>query len=205
MVPLDNRSLQVQRALELVGPFCDLQARLERVPPSARVRGLSLQAIERALLSRGRLGPYRDFFRDRSWSPIQMAPLSDYLVRLAVAGAILRSPERLAEGMRDIGRVSATCLGSSALGRSFLRLPSRDPVRLLEQTLAARRQTFQYGQWEMVHNRRRSLELIYREEYVWIESAVAGGVVGALESGKLEVNSETRQVGWFEGSTRVTW
>src|SRR5687768_15170391 len=146
--PLDR----VKRAIDLVAPYCDLVERLEVVPPSARVRGLYLKSLEPVLQRVGRSSLYRQYFEGERWSPIRMYPLRDYMIRLAVAGAALHSPERVHTGMRDVWRTNATTFASSLLGRTMLRFLAHDPVRLTEQGLAARRQTFQYGSWSIVHH-----------------------------------------------------
>lgn len=195
----------IDRAVDLVAPYCDIVTRLEVIPPSARVRGLYLKALESVLQRAGRAGLYLDLFRSERWSPVRMYPLRDYMIRLAVAGAALHSPERVHDGMRDVWRTNATTFASSLLGRTMLRLLSHDPVRLTEQGLAARRQTYQYGHWEIVHHGPRSIEMVYREEYIWIESAIAGGAIGAFESCGIDAKLETRLISRFDGSTLITW
>ncbi len=205
---MDSISLRhrpLERAIQVVAPYCDLVSRLEVVPPSALVRGLYLRAFETVLQRAGRAELYRDFFAGERWSPIRMYPLRDYMVRLAVAGASLRTPERVHEGMHDVWRSNATTFAASLLGRTMLRLLSHDPVRLTEQGLAARRQTYHYGHWEIVRHGPRRIEMVYREEYLWIESAVAGGAVGAFEACGIEAKLETKLLNRFDGSTMITW
>lgn len=199
--PLDR----VKRAVDLVAPYCDLVERLEVVPPSARVRGLYLKSLDPVLQRVGRASLYRQYFEGERWSPIRMYPLRDYMIRLAVAGAALHSPERVHTGMRDVWRTNATTFASSLLGRTMLRFLAHDPVRLTEQGLAARRQTFQYGSWSIVHHGPRSIEMVYREEYIWIESAIAGGAIGAFESCGIQTQLETKLINRFDGSTLITW
>jgi len=208
MAVIDSLSLRhrpVDRAIQVVAPHCDLVTRLEVVPPSAMVRGLYLRSLETVLQRAGRSQLYRDFFEGERWSPIRMYPLRDYMIRLAVAGASLRTPADVHAGMHDIWRTNATTFAASLLGRTMLRLLSHDPVRLTEQGLAARRQTYQYGHWEIVRHAPRSIEMVYREEYLWIESAIAGGAVGAFEACGIEAKLETKLLNRFDGSTMITW
>jgi uncharacterized protein (TIGR02265 family) len=203
--PLSPRPTPADRAIQLVAPHCDLVDRLKVVPPSALVRGLYLKSLEAIVQRAGRAGLYREYFAGERWSAIRMYPLRDYMIRLAVAGAALHSPEQLHRGMHDVWRTNATTFASSLLGRTMLRLLSHDPVRLTEQGLAARRQTFQYGHWEIVRHGPRSIEMVYREEYIWIESAIAGGAVGAFEACGIEAKLETKLLNRFDGSTAITW
>jgi uncharacterized protein (TIGR02265 family) len=196
---------KLDRAIELVAPYCDIVDRLAVVPPSARVRGLYLNSFDSLLQRAGRASVYRSYFADERWSALRMYPLRDYLIRLAVAGAALRGPERIHEGMHDIWRTNATTFASSLLGKTMLRLLSHDPVRLTEQGLAARRQTYQYGHWSIVRHGPRSIEMVYREEYIWIESAIAGGAVGAFETCGIKADLQTKLINRFDGSTLINW
>jgi len=200
-----SRPRPVDRAIELVATHCDLVDRLKVVPPSAQVRGLYLNSLDTILQRADRSALYREYFGGERWSPIRMYPLRDYMIRLAVAGAALRSAERVHEGMHDVWRTNATTFAQSLLGRTMLRLLSHDPVRLTEQGLAARRQTFHYGHWEIVRHGPRSIEMVYREEYIWIESAIAGGAVGAFEACGIEATLKTKLLNRFDGSTTITW
>jgi uncharacterized protein (TIGR02265 family) len=208
MVPTVSTSPATQKldqAIELTAPYCDIVERLAVVPPSARVRGLYLKAFDTLLATAGKAELYRRYFAGERWSALRMYPLRDYMIRLAVAGAALKGPERVHEGMHDVWRTNATTFASSLLGRTLLRLLSHDPVRLTEQGLAARRQTFQYGQWSILRHGPRSIEMVYREEYLWIESAIAGGAVGAFESCGVEVELTTKLINRFDGSTLINW
>jgi uncharacterized protein (TIGR02265 family) len=200
-----SRPRALERAVDVVAPFCDIRDRLPSLPPSARVRGLYFRALETITQRAGRGALYREHFGAERWSPVRMYPLRDYMVRLALAGASLRSPAEMHDGMHDIWRTNATTFASSLLGRTMLRILANDPVRLTEQGLAARRQTFDYGHWEIVRHGPRSIEMLYREEYLWIESAVAGGAVGAFEACGISVRLDTRLQSRFDGSTTITW
>lgn len=192
-------------AIELLAPHCDLVERLSAVPPSAQVRGIYFKSFENLLDKRAKSALYNRYLPHQSWVSIRPYPLRDYLVRLAMAGASLESPERLHEGMFEVWRAHATTFANSLLGRTMLRLLSHDPVRLTEQALAARRQTFLYGHWHTVRHAPRFVEMVYEEEYVWIESAINGGAVGSFEACGIEAKLETRLKDRFNGSTLIRW
>jgi uncharacterized protein (TIGR02265 family) len=107
--------------------------------------------------------------------------------------------------MHEVWRAHALSFASSLLGKAMLKLLANDPVRLTEQGLAARRQTFQYGQWHIQRVGPRALRMVYDEEYIWIESAIAGGAVGAFESAGVTIVTKTELVDRFNGSTLITW
>lgn len=205
MDPAASAGERAERAIEWVAPYCDLVERLAVVPPSARVRGLYLSAFEPLLQRSGHAAAYRRYFAGEHWSALRMYPLRDYMIRLAVAGAALRGPARVHDGMHDVWRTNATTFAKSLLGRTLLRLLANDPVRLTEQGLAARRQTYQYGHWSILRHGPRLIEMVYREEYIWIESAIAGGAVGAFDACGIQVKLTTTLIDRFDGSTLIAW
>jgi uncharacterized protein (TIGR02265 family) len=192
-------------AMDLVADHCDIEERLGLIPPSARVRGLYFRVVESRMKRDGLLPAYRELFPNDRWSAMTMYPLGPWLLRLACGGALIASPERLHEGIHEICRGNAVAFANSILGKTMLRLLSRDPVRLSEQALAARRLTHQYGHWEIAYHGPRCIEMIYREEYAWIESVMAGAARGTYEACGLEPEMETRLNDRFNGSTVIRW
>ncbi|MCA9646952.1 MAG: DUF2378 family protein, partial [Myxococcales bacterium] len=94
---------------------------------------------------------------------------------------------------------------STLMGRALLRLLARDPVRLTEQAVAARRQMANYGDWRMVRHGPHDIEKVYRDEYTWLESAIAGAAVGSFEACDVEPRVETLLKDRYNGSTRIRW
>lgn len=192
-------------ALELVAPHCDIVERLERTPPTARLRGLYFKSIHDALERDNKLTEYKRIFPEERYSAIPYYPLTDYLLRIAVAGAIHSTPETLQDGMFAIARGNATAFAKSLLGRAMLRLLARDPIRLTEQGLAARRQSCAYGHWQLIRHDPFHLEMVYRDEYQWIESMCAGAAQGTFEACGLAPILETKLTDRFNGSTHIRW
>jgi uncharacterized protein (TIGR02265 family) len=191
--------------LDLVAPHCDIVERLALVPPTARLRGLLFRAIETQLDRSGRLQRYRTYFPDDRYASIPFYSLSDYLYRIAVAGALVASPRCVHEGMFDLSRGNATAFADSLIGRTLIRLLARDPVRLTEQGLAAQRQIASYGRWAIVRRGERAIEMQYQDEYVWIESVMAGSAAGTFESCGIRAELETTLSSRFSGCTLVRW
>lgn len=193
------------RAIALVGSHCDIVERLEVVPPSARVRGVWLRAVEKQLGKRGQLDLYREYFPDDRYSSLGFYPLADFLVRLACSGAIVASPEHIHEGMALIMRGNAEAFMDTLLGRMMLRVLSRDPVKLFEQGIAARRQSFTYGRWELRRLGEREMEIILHDEYCWIESALVGAALGTFAVCEVKGDVELKLVDRFNGSGFLRW
>src|SRR5688572_24809079 len=110
-----------ERAIEEVSRHCDLRERMALIPPSAKLRGLYFRSIETALAREGRFDAYRALFPER-FAAILWQPASEFLVRLAVGGSLLTSPERVHEGMFEIGRRNPVTFAESLLGRTRLQI-----------------------------------------------------------------------------------
>jgi uncharacterized protein (TIGR02265 family) len=195
----------IDRAIELVAPYCDIVDRLKVVPPSAQTRGVWIRNVEKQVERRGAMAAYRQYFPYDRYGALPHYPLSDFLIRLACAGALVASPERVHEGMFLITKGNAESFMETILGRVMLRVLSRDPVRLLEQGMAARRQSFTYGHWELRRHSEREVEVVHQNEYWWIESGVAGAAAGTFEACSIVAQTETKLIDRFNGSTFCRW
>jgi uncharacterized protein (TIGR02265 family) len=191
--------------MALVAAHCDIEERLALVPPSACVRGIYFRSIEKQVAAHGMLERYREYFPADRFGSLSFHPVSAYLVRLACAGALIASAERLHDGMSTISKGNAKAFMESVLGRLLLRVLSGDPIRLMEQAVAGRRQSMNYGHWELIRHSERAAEVVYRHEYVWIESAMAGAGLGTFEACGLAVEMETRLIDRFNGSSYYSW
>ena len=194
-------------ALDLVGAYCDLEDRLDYVPATARVRGIAIRAIASELEKQkpSALAEFKGFFPHDDFSSIPHYPLPEYLIRLAVAGALVATPARVHEGMFEISRGHASAFADSILGRTLIRLLARDPVKLIEQGVAMRRQMATFGHWSVVRHGDQQIEVVHEDEYVWLESAIAGSAVGTFQARGLTVTMEKRLSDRFNGSLIFSW
>jgi hypothetical protein len=76
---------------------------------------------------------------------------------------------------------------------------------LCEQGLATRRQTVSYGHWSLIRHSEREMEMRYRNEYLWIESYIAGAAQGTFESCGIVPMLETSLSDRFNGATTIRW
>lgn len=192
------------RALDLVGPHCDLEQRLKDIPPAARVRGIWVRNFETALERKGSLPRYLEIFGTQA-AALGWLPCGDVVTRLAVAGALYASPAELHAGMRSLGRANPLQFSESLLGRTLIRLLSPDPVRVLQQGAAARRQTCNYGHWDYDFSHARRAIVHHREEYGWLDSVVRGGAEGTFEAIKVEARFELTMTDAYNGVMDITW
>lgn len=183
---------------------CDLRRRQADVPPSAKIRGLYYNNNIKVLESAGKLEMFKALYPE-SHSSVRWYSCADYLERLAVAGAILTSPERVHEGMQLIGRNNAIAFADSLLGKTMIRLLSRDPTKLLKQGAAGRRQSCNYGRWELSFPEPRVSVMAMYDEYLWIESNLVGAAEGTLASIGIDAVSEVELDSAYQGRLTLRW
>lgn len=194
-----------QRIVELLAPHCDIVTRLSAVPPAARVRGVYFRSALDEITRRGRRAAFEAVIHETERSAFMLYPASDYLVWLAWAGSLITSPVSVHAGMRELSRGNAVYFGQSLLGRSLLRLLSRDPVQLLHQAIKSKRAVSNYGRWYIADESPRHVVVRHEEEYVWIESALLGGALGALESCGIAPSVEVKLKDRFNGDLVFRW
>lgn len=193
------------RALDLVGAYCDLEQRLKDIPPSARVRGIWARTFENAIAHRpGAMERYIEIFGSQS-SPLGWHGLGDVVARVAVAGALYTSPPEVKVGLRALGRAQALQFSESLLGKTLIRLLSPDPVRVLQQGAAARRQTCNYGSWEYDFSTPGKAIVTHRDEWGWLDSQVLGSAEGTMQAIGVKARFELRLFDAYNGVMEITW
>lgn len=194
-----------ERVLAMVGDHCDLEWRLGVVSPSSQVRGVYFRSVAAAIAQLGYGDAYEALCEPGRRSPLKFYSTADYLVCLAGAGALAKSPEEVHAGIRLVSRLHARAFSESLLGRALLKLLSPDPKRLLLQGGAARRQTSTPGYWELEFPDERTAVVKMFEEYHWIESSMVGAAEGTFDMIGLEVSVECTLDSPFEGTHVLRW
>ena len=172
-----------QRLLDEISEYCDLRVRLATIPPSAKWRGMYFNAVSGVLERAGKLGECQRLMPE-TYSPLRMYPAGELLEHVAVAGALLRSPQDVHAGMHEVGRDNALYFACSLLGRTMLRLLDEDPYRVLQQGVAGRRQSATYVRWrlERTGGRRAPGSRIPRSRRARTLSAISAAVLPVIRS-----------------------
>jgi uncharacterized protein (TIGR02265 family) len=199
----DRRMGRDDRIRQLV-EHCDLDARLKSVPASAQLRGLYFKNTIAVMKKENLLDEYSGLFPE-TYSAVRWYPVSDFLQRLAVAGALLEGPENVHHGMLQIGRHNAAAFAKSLLGQTVLKLLSRDPQKILKQACAGRRQSCRYGRWEVEFPEPNMAVMHMFEEYLWIESNVLGAAEGTLEGTGCTFDVRYEVDSAFQGRHILKW
>lgn len=194
-----------QRIVELVGPHCDIVRRLADVPATAKVRGVYFRSALEELARRGLRSAFEAVIPETDRSIFTLYPLSDYLLWVAWAGALVASPAAVHTGMLELSRGNAVYYGNSLLGRSLLRLLSRDPIRQLHQAIQSKRAVTNYGRWTLVEEGPSHAVVRLEDEYVWIESALLGAALGGLECCRIQPKAEVKLRDPYNGDLIFRW
>jgi uncharacterized protein (TIGR02265 family) len=192
------------RAVAEVSRHCDLTERLSLLPPSVSTRGMFFSSIDATLADAGKLEAYRALFPQRM-AALRWHPTAEFLTRLAVGGGMLYGPERVHDGMSEIGRRNAAAFMDSILGRTLLRLLSRDPRKVLQQGIVGHRQGVSHAVWTLEFPSERSAIMTMRQEYAYIESYYVGAAHGTFEAIDLAVHVEVELGDRFNGKHILTW
>jgi uncharacterized protein (TIGR02265 family) len=188
-----------------VADHVDLIERLSRIPHDAMVRGVHFRGLDDELTRRGLKHRFDQDFPEPPRSTFTLYPARDYLVRLAVAGGLVTDPSRAHEGMRELMRGNSLYFAKSLLGRGLLRMLARQPDRLLQQAIMAKRAATNYGKWLVISHGERFVEMKHEDEYVWIESALLGGAAGMFEACGISPQVEVSMIDPFNGSLLFRW
>jgi uncharacterized protein (TIGR02265 family) len=194
-----------QRVVELLAPYCDIATRLNAVPAAARVRGLYFRSALDEITRRGLRPAFESVIPETERSAFTLYPLTDYIVWIGLAGSLVTSPADVHAGMHEVLRGNAVYFGQSLLGRSLLRLLSRDPVQILHQAIKSKRAISNYGRWTITSESPREVVIRHEDEYVWIESALKGAAVGTLESCGIQPRVEVRLRDPYNGDLAFSW
>lgn len=189
----------------MVGDHCDLEDRFRVVPPSARIRGMYIKSIADVLERAGKGEAYRELLGNKRYSAVRMVSIAEYLVHMAGGGALLTSPETVHVGMQEISQRNALAFAESLLGKTLIRVLARDPERLLRQGVAGHRQSATSGIWELSFPGPRRATLVFRDEYVWIESCLLGAALGTFAMVGISARVRCELTDRFNGAHHIEW
>lgn len=205
LLPDEPWQSELAEAIEWLDGHIALEDRLALIPPSAQVRGIWQRILERQLDQRGKLEAYRRWVPARPIRTLAFHSVAEFNVLAAIAGAVVATPQTLDDGLYELTYNNAAMFTRSLFGRTLVRLLSPNPRRLSMQAIASRRQTLNYGTWELVDVGEQHVEFYMREEYIWLDSYLRGAAVGTYAMLGQDVQASVDLEGPFHGRMRISW
>lgn len=186
---------------------CDVVDRLEKVRDDQRVRGVWFAMLRDELRRRGP-EVYGEFEREvglHEAVTFKMYPVSDYIRRLVVAGALVASPDRVHEGMYDLHRSSVNYFARSVLGRAVVSLVKPTPLAFLEQVQRSRSLIASFGAQRVTAVSPRCIRVHHVDDPVYVESAQLGGLQSVFDVCGVEARIRVEMRTPFDGVLTAEW
>jgi uncharacterized protein (TIGR02265 family) len=190
---------------EAAAAHCDIVERLTLVRDDQRVRGVWFAMLRDEVRRRGFGGQYEREVGLHEAVTFKMYPVADYLRRLVAAGALVASPERVQEGMRDLHRSSVRYFAHSVLGRAIVSLVRPTPLQFLKQVERSRSLMATFGEQRVTALGERRIRVHHVDDPVYIESAQVGGLQSTMEVCGIDARIEVEMRSRFDGFLTVEW
>lgn len=190
---------------EAAAAHCDIRERLGLVHDEQRVRGVWFAMLRDEVRRRGLAGPFEREVGLHESVTFKMYPVADYLRRLVTAGALVASPEKVHDGMRDLHRSSVRYFAQSLLGRAIVSLVRPTPLKLLEQVQRSRGLMATFGEQRVTSLGERRIRVHHVDDPVYIESAQVGGLLSTLEACGFDARVDVELRSRFDGILTVEW
>ena len=182
----------------------DLEWRLAQIPESAACRGVYLNMLdERA----GELSPeaqhaYRDYFKIYKFTPFRLYSVKDYLTRMMMVAQLKYGAADVYRGLFEVQAATWPAWRKTLMGRATLGILGTNFNSILNMVKSTVRMSINYGSFD-VEGGPSEYVTHHRNEYVYIEHAMAGGIAGIADVCGIEVNIEAKLTDPFNGSLLV--
>lgn len=184
---------------------CDVLDRLQRVRDDQRVRGVWFAMLRDEVKRRGLHEVFEREIGLHESVTFKMYPVADYLRRLVTAGALVTSPERVHEGMRELHRSSVRYFAQSLLGRTIVSLTRPTPLQFLKQVERSRGLMATFGAQRVTPLGERRIQVHHIDDPVYIESAQVGGLESTLAACGYEARITVDMRSAFDGVLTAEW
>lgn len=158
----------------------DVEARIERAPPAATVRGMFLHRVREVIVGADPNAEAPRFVDFQSYPVRDLMRLSVRAARLAHRGA------PIGEGLRRVGRECSRRFLESLSGKVIFGALGRDISALVRASPAAYRATQSHGRVEVLESGERHAVLAYRGLYQFLECFEVGVIEAQLEVAGLD-------------------
>jgi hypothetical protein len=159
--------------------YTDLEWRLAQIPDGAGCRGVYLNMVDERAQEFGRdvLREYRSFFKLYRFSSFRLYPVKDYLCRMVKLAQLKFGGPNIYRGLFELHAASWPAWRKTLIGRTTLGILGTDFHRILMMSRKTVEKSINYGSFD-VQGGPSHYEAQFRNEYVYIEHAMAGGITG---------------------------
>jgi uncharacterized protein (TIGR02265 family) len=191
---------------EQAAQHIDVVDRLTRIRRDQLARGVWFRMLREEVARRGHVRAYDAEGGPHEATTFKMYPLDDYLRRLVIAGALIASPEKVHDGMRDLHRESVRYFTKSILGRLIISVMRPTPHDLLQQIERSRPHVANYGTFRYERRGPRAAAMHLSDEPVYIESAQLGSMLSTLDAcGITDARTEITLHSFSSGTILAEW
>jgi uncharacterized protein (TIGR02265 family) len=182
----------------------DLKWRLSQIPDGAACRGLFFNMLdERA----AEFGPeiqqeYRNYFKIHKFQAFKLYSVKDYLTRMVKLSQLKFGGPNIHRGLWELQYASWPAWRKTLMGRATVGLLGKDFQAILKMCKTTVSMSINYGSFEVEGGPSRFL-LTHKNEYVYIEHAMAGGIHGIAFICDLEINLSPKLIDPFNGTLEV--
>jgi uncharacterized protein (TIGR02265 family) len=183
----------------------DLEWRLAQIPESACCRGVYLNNLDSCALS---FGPetqkeYRDFFQLFKFKTFSLYPIKDYLTRLCVLAQLRFGSPSIYEGIHEIQAKMPQAWAKTLLGRATMGIIGPDFGLALRIMKKSQENSINYGSMQLTSEGNGFYRASFRNEYVYIEHAMTGGIDGLALACGANVQLTTVMADTFNGEIQI--
>lgn len=184
--------------------YTDLEWRLSKVPDSAACRGVFFNMLDERAAEFGPViqAEYRNFFGIYRFPALRLFPVKDYLTRIVKLAQLQFGGPNIYRGIFDLQAASWPAFRRTLIGRATFGILGNDFRSLLLMSKRGVEKAINYATFE-VEGGPEHFTTRHRNEYVYIEHAMAGGIVGLAKACGVRVHVEPRLVDPFNGDLIV--
>jgi hypothetical protein len=183
----------------------DLEWRLSQIPDTAACRGVFLNMLDDRAAGLGVevQRAYRDFFKTYKFSPLQFFPVKDYLIRIVKLAEIAFGAENIYRGIYEIQSHAFPAWRHTLIGRVWFAIKGNDLEPMLRMVCKNTPKVTNYGATEFTGSGGQ-FQIHFRNEYLYIEHAMAGALAGVAKACEVPVTIEVQLIDAFNGSVAIT-
>jgi uncharacterized protein (TIGR02265 family) len=145
---------------------------------------------------------YREYFKSYKFSPLRLFSVKDYLSRMAMVAQIEFGGPGIYGGIFELQAASWPAWRKTLMGRATLSILGTEFHSILKMVRSTVRMSINYGSFEVEGGPTRYLTH-HRNEYNYIEHAMAGGIQGIARVCGVRVDIKPELVDPFNGTLVV--